>query len=174
MLPRVPQKVHSGASGFQEAPKMEPKSDTLGYFWKVDVCCYLQCVLHLAKNRSYLARHSRSLFFEAPRLKKASKGRFEAMLGPFWASFWDNCWLHFAVFGGVCNVMHFGSIFCGVGGGGRRQGVGFWRLKNVQAHAPAAGPPPQDWRLQHTRLPYSAAQGQYSAAIRHHNLLHRH
>ena len=32
--PQPPQKVHSGASGSQKAPKMEPKNDTLGTYGK--------------------------------------------------------------------------------------------------------------------------------------------
>ena len=39
--PQAPQKVHSGASGSQQAPNMDPKSDTFGCLWKVDFCCYL-------------------------------------------------------------------------------------------------------------------------------------
>ena len=41
-----PQKVYSGASGFQKASEMEPQSDALGYLWKVDVCYYLRDFLH--------------------------------------------------------------------------------------------------------------------------------
>ena len=44
--PQAPQKVHSGASGSQKAPKMEPESDTFGYLWKVDFCCNLVGFLH--------------------------------------------------------------------------------------------------------------------------------
>ena len=32
--PQPPQKVHSGASGSQKAPNMDPKSNTFGYLWK--------------------------------------------------------------------------------------------------------------------------------------------
>ena len=44
--PQAPQKVHSGASNSQKAPKMDPNSDTFGDLWKVDFCCYLQCFRH--------------------------------------------------------------------------------------------------------------------------------
>ena len=44
--PQDPQKVYSGASGSQQAPKMERKVETFGYLSKAAFCCYLQCVLH--------------------------------------------------------------------------------------------------------------------------------
>ena len=44
--PQAPPKVHSGASGSQKAPKMDPQSDAFGCLWKVDFCGYLQCFLH--------------------------------------------------------------------------------------------------------------------------------
>ena len=47
-----------------------------------------------------LWKASRSLFFEAPGLKKGTKGSFEAIWGTFWISLWCNVLLNLAVLGG--------------------------------------------------------------------------
>ena len=84
-----PQKVRSGASSSQKAPKMEPKSDTFGvplesrFLLLFIMFSPLLRVPGWPPNRSYFGRHSRALFFEAPGLKKAPK----AVLKRFWDYF---------------------------------------------------------------------------------------
>ena len=106
-------------------PKWNPKVTLLGtsrksFFAAIYTVCSTFEVPDGPPNRSYFGRHYRALFFEAPRLQKGTKGRFEAILGSFWAAICDPFWHHLAVFlGGLKFHAFLGRFWEGPASGAR-------------------------------------------------------